>query len=155
MGSPARIPSVFIGGRTFTDLSNLIQLVGHITSGSRSGMFKTNDVSQSAFDASGGIFEVHALMLIGGDASVRENIRVGYGDNSLPLNTGTAITNEVRVGGVNMGQMLWTPGDAAGGSFNVAIPLRFDVPDGKFPFFATGDGSAGTAQSVFMWGFQR
>lgn len=133
---PPGIPSLEIGGRVFTDLQNLIQLVASVGTTAANGNASArlaNGVAGyqvpvgkiltlQAFRAAGNITAGAAIGLFA----------LGYSDNDAGQQSNNALTNAVYIAGTNTGPSI-PPASAAAVVTSMECPLPdFQVPAGKY-----------------------
>lgn len=144
-------PTMTIGGRVFTDLTNLITLEC-----SASGLTNVNCTFRKAFSGSGytpsgGTAFKCAAMRIQSDSTTALSGKVLYADNDVGFITSTAFTNPVYVNGNSstVGSFL----DAAQYLGQVMeLGCNFIIPNGKYPGVISGGNQV---LHVEMFGYEQ
>jgi hypothetical protein len=140
------IVSLTVGGRVFTDLTNLKILVGFVNS--------TNNTTPRAPSASAG-YQVTAgktLDILAASCNIfsagTATFQMGYADNDVGIGTATAKTNGV-----------YMTGDSTNGSFanNSVVgvqqsAIKFSVPATKYPFIESNAAGGGICT---LYGYER
>lgn len=128
--SPALIPSLNIGGRTFTDLRNLKFLVGGV-SGAANGntSFREGTSTTGYAPPASKVFRVLAArsLVI---ATGTEWCSILYADNDVGFSTNTAFTNAKHSGGAAGVSSICLPSVIS--SAWIETPYDFIIPTGKF-----------------------
>lgn len=141
IGTLGTIPSLTIGGRVFTDLTNLIQLIGYCdTTGSGNINSDLRRISTGAsYAPSGTTFSVKAVKLMSGDASGCVG-RLLYSDASVGIGVATAFTTPIYEG--NSSSITgYVSGASLGSSYEA--PSDFTIASGKYGGWANnGAGKA-------------
>lgn len=132
-GRGTNVPTLTIGGRVFTDLTNLIELVGIAGNTNGTTLRKPNATSGYTVTA-GKTLTIYAVRVVVSSASAGVEIGLGYADNDVGQNTATSFTNPVSLGGVGNLMTLSTVG-----IFELA-PF-FQAPSTKFPYVQGLSGS--------------
>lgn len=131
----AIVPSLTVGGRVFTDLTNLIVLnlrvggvASHVTTARKPGGAAGYQVT------SGKTLTLYAMRCISQNTSAAEGT-LGYGDNDKGQDAGTTLpTNPVTWDGSSSNVSINTPG-----SSTLEVPLLFAVPSQKYVFMQEQD----------------
>lgn len=145
IGTLGTVDTITVGGRVFTDLTNLIIIMTSITTASRYGTFRKASAS-AGYTPSGGLtFKFGAIRMIpaGYAAGDSDSCQLLYGDNDVGVNSAAAPTTPVFPGGgtvFEMGpQAVLTLQASAYGGEGIT---DFVVPNGKYPgAFHNGAGS--------------
>lgn len=128
----APIPSLTVGGRVFTDLTNLIALIGYATTG-KSFTFRRHNASAGFQVTAGKTLKVYAARFItnataaGGTAP----FSLCYADNDIGIDSAVAFTNQVYLGGASTLAAL--PANIASIQSGYEVPIYFDIPAEKYP----------------------
>lgn len=145
-----QIPTLLIGGRTFTDLKNLIELVA-FTSGSGAptyGTFRLPNSSSGYAVTTGKTFTIAAVRWYNEtQATVPSQLTACYGDTDIGISSTSAPTNVVYVGGA----FITTFGAQAGTTLPTIseTTLKFAVPAGKYPCVYQNQNSASLKVRIF------
>jgi hypothetical protein len=135
---PGVRPAIQVGGRVFTDLTNLILIYGRATTTTNSTLRKPNG-SSGYTPAAGKTFTVHAVRAIVMAAAAAGCI-IGYADNDIGFSSASALTNPVRIGGAShpfiaMASLTPDMNEAA-----LGLSGAFAVPEAKYPFCESSSG---------------
>lgn len=122
---PAAKPSLTIGGRTFTDLDNLIILTCY-SAATGGGTFRAQGSSSGYQVTSGKTLRVLAVKSTSGTSTATPTYLLAQSDNDIGLNSATALTNPVYHNGSSASLSM-----AAGYHTNEQA-IRFDVASGKY-----------------------
>lgn len=127
IGSLGAVPTLIVGGKSFTDLTNLITLYGAIGGSAASFCSFRKQDGTAGYSPSGVTFRCGGIKAL---ASVAGSFAIGYCDNDLGLPSGTSPTNPVYIAGFGSTATPFTAQTAQylGDSFD------FTVPAGKFLF---------------------
>ena len=120
------IPTLTVGGRTFTDLTNLKILVGDVSTTNKTTMRVPGATSGYAV-TSGKTFVVDVIEFVNPNTTV-SYIQLTYADNDVGVNQTTALTNPVYA--LSNSSSYYTSATVAG-SHNIFYP-NFRVPAGKY-----------------------
>jgi len=156
VGTVGMVDSLTIGGRTFTDLTNLISLVGNVTSGAFTTLRKLD--ATSGYTPSGSNkFKVHAIkmFLVNASAASNSSLNLGYGDTDSGVGGGAPTTPKYVGNDATNAHIFPIPwvGTANGpiqDTFELAYGQPFTIPNTKFPFVT---GNAVQAQ-VIIYGYE-
>lgn len=156
VGTNGAVDSLTIGGRTFTDLTNLISLVGDVQSGAYT-TFRQLDGTSGYTPSGSNKFKVHAIkiFLVNSGEAANSTINFGYGNNDVGVGGGAPTSPKYVGNDSTNGHIFPVPwqGTANGpvdNNFELAYGQPFTIPNGKFPF-ATGN--AVQAQ-VLVYGYE-
>lgn len=142
-------PSLVVGGRVFTDLTNLITLFGSCNGSARvwtqlgdfNGPYQVTAGKTLYLSAA----EVTVRVVDGSSTTV--DLSIGYGDVAAGLQATTQPTGAVYVGGDDGNSASQFPVNAVGQIQYGFSPLR--IPSGKFPFCT--DSANATNIKLFFW----
>lgn len=126
---PSSIPTLTIGGRVFTDLSNLIMLVGCSAGANGNSSLRKPGASagyQVPVGKSFRVLAVRATISLAGAATQT----ICYSDNDVGFATATAFTNVVYPGGSYDGGTIVFP--QAASNTPIEQSMDFTVPAGKY-----------------------
>lgn len=133
IGTLGTIDTVTVGGRVFTDLTNLIQIIGVITGGGQRSCMRKLSASAGyapsgvTFKPKAGIFWVTVTSMV----SASGGCTFAYSDNDSGLaSNSTALTNGVYICGTSAAEMCNT--DLASGGKEEFIMGDWSVPSGKY-----------------------
>jgi len=145
VGTLGTIPTLDIGGRIFTDLTNLIVLQAQNTTTSHWGTFRKPN-STSGYQVTSGktlhILGAQSSIIVDGGAG--GNATVLYGDTDVGIDSASAPTNPIYpYGTVAVSISGSIPLNLAPGVYPQS--LNFDVPATKYPALYV---PAGTGQQV-------
>lgn len=128
---PSAIPTLNIGGRIFTDLTNLIVLVGNGVGPTNlnSTLRKQNGSAGYQVPATK-TFQALALRIMTSVTAANSGASILYSDNDVGTRSPTVFTNPVYIGGSS------TNGTVGDGPFVAGqftdTPLQFSIPTGKY-----------------------
>lgn len=150
IGTLGNIASFTKSGRVFSDLDNLICLVGSMGQTTNwATLRKVNDTSGYEVPV-GKSFIAWAYIFIGNTNA--GPIYYAYGDNDVGFASASAPTTTVYPGGSVtagiIGQTITATETIEG---NLGI---FSVPTGKYPAFSGNGGAGGTAGNIFIFGYE-
>lgn len=146
-GSPA-VPSLTVGGRVFTDLSNLITLYGYLGSNGKTTFRKTGAVSGYQV-TSGKTLTLAAIRCFNDTAyTAGAGFQLFYSDNDTGVASVTVPTNPVYYG--NDAANGWIYQAQSGVSLEQI--LNFPIPSGKY---VGGAGGASNSQSCWLFGYEQ
>lgn len=127
IGTLGTIPTLTVGGVVFTDMTNLITVLGNAASTYYTTLRKPT--ASSGYQVPGGqTFSIYALRAVG--QSLGGNYSLGYADDDVGI-LGTAPTNPVYVGGDAQNYVV--PAQSTLEILEVALPT-FNVPAAKYTF---------------------
>ncbi len=128
-------PTLTIGGRVFTDLTNLkILYCAGATGTPRSACREANGTA-GYLPSGSNKFRILAMVISGGTAGV-SNTTVSYGDNDVGFLSNTAVTNQVFLAGTSNSYMVM---GQLGGRYGFnEIAINFLVLNGKYTIIETG-----------------
>ena len=128
--APGPIPNLVIGGRTLTDIDNLIVLYAYVQGTTNTnGTFRTK--AGVAYTPSGAkTFKILAVKTVGMITTVTANwgFGLGYSDNDVGVNGAVAYTNLVNLAG---GATFFHPLSAIAPA-SYEYPVDFTIPNGKY-----------------------
>lgn len=150
IGTLGTIDTLTVGGRVFTDLTNLI-ILGMANGGGFNSTFRKQyptNVTGAGYQVTGGkslTLWAAQILALGAD-----NIQILYSDNDVGLSSGTAFTNPVYPHG-NTGYYIWS----STGGVNIAtsfkawhdINMHFVIPAAKYVSCIIGTNT--TAANVY------
>jgi len=127
LSAVAQTPTLTVGGQVFTDLDNLISLIGTTASGTLYTGFRKNTETSGYQVPVGKILVIKAMRIQNKSASPT-HFSLNYADNDQGMGSATAPTNPVYLGGVAQ----CSP--TGGTSVNIQEygGLDFRVPAGKY-----------------------
>jgi hypothetical protein len=128
------VPSLTIGGRVFTDLTNLKILQG-VANGTTNVRCSLREAGASAgYQVPvGKTFKVLAVVFqVGASAAGTSNsVAFAYSDNDVGVAASTAFTNPVYIGG-NLDNGAYMPLTALSNLTKTEFSVNFDIPAGKY-----------------------
>lgn len=131
---PPAIPTLTIGGRVFTDLTNLKVLVGGFAGTANGNCTMREASSSSGYTPSGSkAFRILAVQIIAISVAPGSFAGILYADNDVGLATNTAFTNAVYPGGDSRGGFFNSSASVVTTTFSYETALNFRVPNGKYP----------------------
>lgn len=155
IGTLGNIPNLVVGGRVFTDLTNLIVLAAYVTTASNRATFRKINTSAGYAVTAGKTLTIYAAKATAASSlsttSAVTTATFAYSDNDVGLDTATAFTNPVyEIGDVNFHTINAYP--AAGNmNINEVGGLNFQVLQNKFPGFV----NAGAGQLyIYVYGYE-
>lgn len=159
IGTLGAIPTITVGGRVFTDLTNLKILTGT----ANSGVANYTSLKNASLNATRGVYVVpaaktfilHAVRWIQNGTTTASALGgLFYGDTDLGETAAGPLTNPVGVvsGVAGIAQLadLFITHSGTPGSDNERA-IGGSVPTGKYPHFYT---NAGYALSLFAYGYE-
>ena len=148
MVTPNNIPTLTVGGRVFTDLSNLIILTGNC-SGSSSGNGTLRKAGgTSGYTPSGSkTFVAKAIKVAFGTAGGL--VQILYADVDIGASSATVFTNPVYIGGAPNSSAEIT---GATSSIQESVLPDFIIPNGKF--MCTNKLASATACTIQVFGYE-
>lgn len=140
------IPTVTVGGRVFTDTTNLIMLVcaNQNTNGCT---FRKPGSSTGYLVPVGKTFKAQALQLNVTVGASNSLMSVGYADNDVGVNTSTAPTNPVYAAGNSLASGFFNL-NLTGAPLQVVLP-DFLIPAQKYIYQVASGGTATYATVLF------
>lgn len=146
IGTLGTIDNLTVGGRVFTDLTNLIQLYSENLATGGNFTFRKLSAS-SGYAPSGVTFLPKAFNMVNPDASSR-TAAICSSDNDVGFSSASSLTNPVRPAGSASGAMFFAPTLS-----NKEFPLSgFVVSSGKF---VSGDcGTGGQSTRHWLYGYE-
>lgn len=152
---PPAIPTLTVGGRVFTDLNNLLIVTGYClgTTNVNTSMRKAGGSSGYQVPASKS-FRILAAQIECGQTTAGSNILgyVLYADNDVGVNSSSAFTNPIYMGGTQLAGVLGT-GASLAGVQQYTVNIDFSVPTGKYPAFFNGS-TATNNTTVRYFGYE-
>lgn len=130
IGTIGNIPTITVGGRVFTDLTNLIQLMNYVNDTSYATFRAPNGTAGYAVTASTTL-QVKAVIVHPGSTGA-PSISLGYGDNDVGIGSGAAPTNAVWNAG-SKDIMAVTGRGNTGSVGSQGAVANFNIPAGKYP----------------------
>ncbi len=144
IGTIGNIDTLTVGGRTYTDLVNLISVCGQVATDSPAAMTPRKSTSGSSGYAvtSGKTFKVSSLKLSKANTSSNDNFSFGYCDNDCGINSGTP-SNPIYFGTNSSTSALVYRNLTSTNDRIIEISIgNFNVPAGKYLFCKTESSSA-------------
>jgi hypothetical protein len=136
IGTIGTIPTLTVGGRVLTDLTNLITLYAPITT---SGHYTTarQAAASAGYTPSGSkAFKVAAMVPVPNGGASSTNFGILYGNTDVGFDSASAPTSPIYPGGFSTAVQRWgQASSASSGSYvnNFVIPsVDFVVPNGKY-----------------------
>lgn len=137
--------SLIIGGRTFTDLDNLIILAGYVVGGNYTTVRELNATAGYEVTA-GKTLKILAIENTPVDAG--SSVDIGYGDDDKGVNAvSSPPTNAVPVCGAIANMDF----GASGAYIQRQQAINFEVPEGKFPYIHI---AAAKTSSVMLYCYE-
>jgi hypothetical protein len=132
---PGVRPILEVGGRVFTDLTNLIVLFGSLSGNSNTTLRKPAD--SAGYTPSGS--KTYVMWALSYKHSAANEAYYGYADNDVGINAAPGLTNAMYPG--NDGTLARFVYEAGTDITSNEMDLgKFVVPNTKYPFFATNGG---------------
>lgn len=149
--TPSAVPSITVGGRVFTDTSNLIVLYG-FGGGSSPNFSARKQGSSAGYQVPvGKVFKAQAVVVMP-DSGTRNTLLLGYSDNDVGVGTATAFTNGVGIAGgaltSNSGSLI----SGFSGGLPIGVATDFQVPATKF--LSGQVGTTGLNATVIIYGYE-
>lgn len=148
---PSAVSSLIVGGRVFTEVDQLINLVGYQSGATniRATFRKTNGSAGYEVPV-GKSFRVMAWEYNNQDQNVADGLALCYTDNDVGINTSTAFTNPVWLGGDASAAAVSTRGVQKPALQNQSGAIEFLVPAGKF--ISMQGAATAEVRWVRLWG---
>lgn len=151
---PAAVPSLSIGGRVFTDVSNLKILGASFDAVTTvNGTFRLPNTTAGYQVPASKKFVVMAIVVKIFESTAAAStigMRLQYSDNDVGLQTSTALTNAVAVFGSNQASSFGTLANTSLSSqFQEAV--YFEVPAAKY---LTGINISAKVASALVYGYE-
>ena len=154
LGTLGNIDTLTIGGRVFTDLTNLIilEMTANTGSGVVYSTFRLSNSSSGYQVTSGKTFTIYAIQATSLTSTAR--ISLGYGNTDVGNDSSSAPTSFVAEGHliVAASPSAEPPRMIIGGGSIVNFVANFSIPSLKYPCFVS-DGS-GFQGSAFIYGYE-
>jgi hypothetical protein len=148
---PAAIPSLTVGGRVFTDTTNLIQAVCFVTGTTNPNCTFRKMSGSAGYTPSGSkSFRILAMKILNNSSANNSSFYVGYSTNDVGFGTTTGPTGAVYVAGQSTLLMFNT----TSGISSIEYPMDFTVPNGKYPFISNGTVSS-LSGFVIIYGYEQ
>ncbi len=136
IGTLGNVPSLTVGGRVFTDLTNLIVLTAAHSAGNLSTL-RLPGASSGYQVPAGKTLKIWAIRQYTTSSYVAPT-SLGYGDTDVGYNSGSTPTNPIYY---SVGANAYTAGATTG---ITETSLLFSVPTGKYVFGSTSGQQGGT-----------
>lgn len=146
---PVGGPSLTVGGRVFTDTSNLITLFGYVnTTNVRTTLRKMG--ASSGYTPSGSkSFKLQAVRVICA-ASFQALGFFAQTDNDVTINSNTPFTNPIYASGNALWTMFYTPPNLGAVE---EITTDFTVANGKF--LSMDSGNVNVSETIYAYGYEQ
>lgn len=144
---PSTRPTLQVGGRVFTDLTNLIVL-GTRADGGQFGTFRDLNTNAGYQVTTGKTLTIHAARMIPRDGGITTHGNIFYGGNDVGLNSASAPTTPVYPIGdssfIVLKALLGTTGVPSDRTLEASNALNWDfqVPQSMYPQFTVTGSSA-------------
>lgn len=149
INNPSAIPSMVVGGRVITDLTNTKFLSGRVNgAGNGNSGCRIMGGSSGYQVPASKTFKVIAILAQGVYTS--GSIMLGYADNDLGTASATAPTNPVYAMSTSASVALFA-GAATVAGYSQGI-INFDIPTGKYPFLSNNADT--TNGSIIILGYE-
>ncbi len=126
-----------IGTRVFTDLTNIIYLMGGVTTASRWATLRTPNGTAGYQVTSGKTLYIRSIMMMLNAAGVTGLTQILYGDTDVGFDASAAPTNPIYMAAgstVVISAAMAAQGSGATSSFTHNSPaINFSVPSQKYP----------------------
>lgn len=135
IGTIGNIPTLTVAGRLFTDLTSIIMLATHTTTGgSRNGTFrKMGSGSGAGYQVTAGkTMTVYAANFTINQTAATEVPAIAQSDNDVGIDSATALTNAVYFGSESSSRFTLAVTPAAAVGSTVSIPLFGKVAAAKY-----------------------
>lgn len=149
---PGARPFVEVGGRVFTDLTNIKPLYCYIgtTASSHWSTFREAETSAGYSVPASKRFSAYAVSAVikSGNATAT-SFNIGYADNDVgQISTATPTVAVYLMGDSTFPLIAGHPFPASD-SADIQRPLRFNIPAAKYPFSVTGNS---VLWGIILWG---
>lgn len=144
-------PTLTVGGRTYTDLTNLIELSCY-AAGNNNCTFRAPNGSAGYAVTTGKTLKIQSFRCF--VITSASNTGTGwllYADNDVGVNTATAFTNGVRYGGSAASGYLASFGSLVSSGYFEG-PISYSIPAGKYPGIQGND--TGVVYNCKIYGYE-
>lgn len=149
IGTLGTIDSITVGGRVFTDLTNIITLIGVCTAGTGNSSLRLLNGTAGYPVTTAKTLKILAIAVQILGTGATDSFGLGYSDNDVGFGTATAPTNPVYVGGAAINQ--YTPAGSLQSLYEFNYGGGFSIPAAKFVLIQ----NAGSSQiSVTAYGYE-
>lgn len=149
IGTLGTIDSITVGGRVFTDLTNLIILHAGLSTGGDFSTFRKASGSAGYQVTAGKTLHIYALDAWANATNVQSSIILLYGDTDVGQTSGSGPTNPVYLAGSTTYQIADYNNGTGGGIVYKASALDFPIPSTKYVAYLSGNLS-----SVVLYGYE-
>lgn len=153
IGTIGNIPTLTIGGRLFTDLTTIIPLYTHVTSGgNRFGTFRKMGAGTGAgYQVTAGKTMIVYASQMANDAAALETASYAQTDADVGLDSATALTNPVYFGSesTTFRAVLGSTTSAAGSVVNLALSGKVAATK-----YCTANGANVSNASHLAWAYE-
>lgn len=146
IGTLGTVTTITVGGKVFTDLTNLKILHCFTSSTGGNGTFRLNGTSVG-YQAGANGFQIQAVRAFTATSGIDSSGQLLYSDNDVGFNSTTAFTNPVYSYGVaGAADLLFKTGTI----FETAV--NFTIPNTKYVSFAAP--TATSIYSIVVYGYE-
>lgn len=142
------LPSISVGNRVFTDVTNLIILYGYCAGTNNHATFRTLNGTAGYTPSGSKTYVAQAIKFSSGGTAALQ-FGIGYASNDVGFASATAFTSGVYMGGAASTMFNSVSGVGSNGE----APISFTVLNAKYPFLdcSLSNGTAG----VFLYGYEK
>lgn len=154
IGTIGNIPTFTVAGRLFTDLTTLINLATHVSSGgNRNGTFrKMGSGTSSGYQVTAGkTLIVAAAFFVINQTAASETPAVAQSDNDVGFDSASALTNAVYFGSESTSRFVLCVTPAAAVGSGVSVQLNGKVAAAKY---CTVNGGNAADLVIQAWGYE-
>lgn len=146
IGTLGTVETLQIGGRVFTDLTNLIKIGGYVSSTTKTTLRKSGSSSGYQVTALKTLTLAAITMTLTGAAGSSPSGQIGYADNDVGLNQSTSLTNPNYIFADSVAN--WVSNEQ--NTQPQVLHIDFPVPASKY-VFVLGNG---TTLLYFAFGYE-
>lgn len=152
IGTLGTIPTLTVGGRVFTDLTTLIELTGFCGNTNTNASLRLYSGSSGYQVTVGKTLTLHAQQISWTTASGSAGFALGYADNDVGMDSGTAFTNPVWRGGTSSNKGIY-PTITTGSSGSIyQTAFKVNCIAQKYVAFNGTSGVGGNY--ITTWGYE-
>lgn len=132
IGNLGTIPTLTVGNRVFTDLTNLITLSGFVSGGGNYGTMRAPNGTAGYQVTAGKTYTIHSLIITGGGVTGTGAGTILYGNTDVGTGAGSAPTTPIYYGGYGAGGLLTASNFPPSITGTFCNPM-FQIPATKYP----------------------
>ncbi len=148
IGNLGTIPILTVGGRVFTDLTNLIFLIGSVNTAGRGCTGRKAGAASGYQVTAGKTLTIYAVKITCEDSAGAYGITLSQSDNDVGVNTATALTNAVVLCPLTTGFAIYAPASTGG---QTTLEVSLPVLAAKY---LTGQASITRSGDFYTYGYE-